>query len=596
LEEFMPTDTIPALFLSQGRQRPTAPAYHVRRGDGWATTSWSSYCEQVRSAARALLALGVPAGGRICVLGFNRPEWVTVDVAAMAVGAVPTGIYTTCSSEEVVYIVRHSEASVVVLEDASQWDKIAGERDNLPQLEHVVMMDGAEAIDDERVMSWPTFVDRANDVDASELDARLAALEPTDLGTLIYTSGTTGPPKAVMLSHHNLAWTALAAVDLFTVTNRDSMLSYLPLAHIAEQVFSIHAPAASGMQIYFAESFDKVAENLKQAQPTIVFGVPRVWEKFHAAVSGKLAEASGAKARMIAWARVVGSRNNAAKNDGQKPGVALRLQYRLANRLIFSKLKPRLGLGRARLCVSGGAAISKEILEFFTGLDVVIREVYGQSEDTGPTSFNRFGRTRYGTVGPVFPGLEVRIAEDGEILVRGPSVFTGYLKDPDATADVLDADGWLHSGDLGALDDEGFLRITGRKKEIIITAGGKNIAPKNIEDALKELPLVSQAVVIGEQRRYLAALLTLDPEATASFATGRGIDEAGVIGSEALQVELQAGVDEVNSHFGQVEHIRRFAVLPEEFSIEGGELTPTMKIKRRVINDKYAAQLEALYD
>ena len=590
----MAIDSVPARFFAQATQRTDQPAYYVRQNGAWQPTTWKTYVDEVRSAARALIALGFEPHDRVAILGFNAPSWVIADVAAMAAGGVPAGIYTTCSPEEVQYITDHCEAKLIFLEDEGQWEKVAAQRENLPKLQHAVMFRGAPAVDDPLVLSWEAFLARGEQTPASAVDERIAALEQDAAATLIYTSGTTGPPKAVTLTHRNLAWTSGQALTFVHAAETDSSLSYLPLSHIAEQMFTVHVPATAGSRIYFAEDFTKVADNLRETQPTIVFGVPRVWEKFHAAVTAKLAQETGLKARLLRWAQDVGRRANDELNQGRAPGGLLGLKYRLADRLIYSKIKPALGLGKLRFAASGAAPIAKEILDFFAGLDIVIREVYGQSEDTGPTTFNALGHTRFGTVGPAFPGVEVKIADDGEILVKGPNVFAGYLKDPAATVDTL-IDGWLYSGDLGAFDQDGYLTITGRKKEIIITAGGKNIAPKNIEAALKNLELVSQAVVIGDRRKYLSALLTLDPDAVGRFAEEYGIDPSAAPAHPKVLDALQKGVDEVNKLFARVENIRKFRVLPEDFSVDGGELTPTMKVKRRVINDKYGDVIESMY-
>jgi long-chain acyl-CoA synthetase len=316
----------------------------------------------------------------------------------------------------------------------------------------------------------------------------------------------------------------------------------------------------------------------------------------HAGVSGRLAQATGARKQIAGWAMRVGARVADARNRGVEPSLVDRAQYRIAKRLVFDKVKPLMGLGKVRAAVSGAAPISREVLEFFAGLDVVVQEVYGQSEDTGPTTFNRPGATRFGTVGKVLDGTEVRIADDGEILVKGPHVFAGYFKDPEATAAVLQ-DGWLHSGDLGAFDADGYLTITGRKKDILITSGGKNIAPSNIEAALKDLPIVSQAVVVGDRRPYLVALLTLDPTAIPALAERHGLDPAKLSAADAVRAEIQRGIDQsVNPKFAQVEHVRKFAILPRELSIEEGELTPTMKIKRNVVNAHFGSVIDELYD
>ncbi len=590
----MAADTVCARLLEQARKNPKKPAYFVRRGATWEPTDWGTYAGEVRQVARGLMALGFEPGQTACILGFNRPEWTIMDVAAMCAGGAPAGIYTTCSPEEVRYIVAHSEAPVVLVENEEQWKKIDVERANMPKLRHVVTMKGAPKIADDLVMTWEELLAKGDEVGDLKLDERIEALEPDGLATLIYTSGTTGPPKGVMLSHRNLAWTAGVARQLIDSRDDDCVLSYLPLSHIAEQMFTIHGALTTGYAVYYAESIEKVPDNLKEVQPTIFFGVPRIWEKFHAGIAAKLKEAKGVKKRLVEWAMGVGRRVTEDKARGREPSGALALQYKLADKLIFSKLKPAIGLGRARACVSGAAPISKEVLEFFASLDIVVLEVYGQSEDTGPTSFNRPDRFRLGSVGPAIPGVEVKIAEDDEILVKGPNVFLGYYKDQAATDDAL-KDGWLCSGDLGAFDKDGFLSITGRKKDIIITAGGKNITPKNIEHALKNHELINEAVVIGDRRKYLTALVTLDPEASVEWARENGLDGQALHDSPELLAELQKAVDEANSHLARVEQIKKFKVLPRNFTIEDGELTPTLKVKRNVVNEHFASEIDSMY-
>ena len=589
-------DTIPARLQEQARIRPHAVAYAEKIDGRWLKADYRRLIDEVRRAARALMALGLQPGGTVCILGFNRPEWSILDYAAMSAGGVPAGIYTTCSAEEVAYIVGHAEASVVLVENAAQLAKVQAHWAELPALRHAVLMRGEAApADDARVLDWEAFLALASQTPDADLDARIEALEPDGLATLIYTSGTTGPPKGVMLSHRNLAWTAQLAGQIADVREDDCVVSYLPLSHIAEQVFTLHGPATYGYAVWYAESLERVAENFKEVRPTILFAVPRIWEKMHAGIRSRLEEIGPVKRRLFDWATGVGRRVAAIENDGQEVRGPLAVQAKLADRVIFSKVKAAIGLSRVRFAVSGAAPISAEVLEFLAGLGLVVREVYGQSEDTGPTSFNRPGRTRFGSVGPAVPGVDVRIAEDGEILVQGPNVFLGYYKDPAATAEALE-DGWLHSGDLGRLDVDGYLHITGRKKEIIITAGGKNIAPKNIEASLKDDELIAEAVVIGDRRKYLTALLSLDPEALERFAAARGIDPGRVRESRELQQALQAAVDATNARFARVEHVRRFAVLPGLLTVEAGELTPTLKVKRRVVHERYAELIESLYE
>lgn len=591
----MQRDSVIDRFLKHRGTRPGTPAYFEKIGNTWVPTTWEEYVNQVRQAARAMMALSVKPGDVVCMLGFNRSEWVIGQLAAMMAGGVGAGIYTTNSPQEVGYILAHSEAPIVILENQSQWDKVKEVRGDLPHLRHAVLMRGTE-IDDPMALTWERFMACGEETSEAELDARVGAIDRESLASLIYTSGTTGPPKAVMLSHENIASTALNGRDLFNITPNDVLLSYLPLSHIAEQMFTVHNAASVGYAVYFAESIQQLPDNLREVQPTIFFGVPGVWERFRNRVSERLNEASGARRRIADWAQTVGRRVSDERSAGREPSGALAAQYRLAERLVFSKVKPLLGFSRTRVAVSGAAAIDKSILEFFSGLDVIIYEVYGQSEGCGPTTFNRPGATKFGTTGQAWPGSEVRLASDGEIIMRGPNVFMGYYKDQQATEATL-VDGWLHSGDLGRFDEDGFLTIVGRKKDIIITSGGKNIAPRNIEAALKSLELVGDAVLVGEGRQYLSALLTLEPEAAGRFAEANEIEGQVLHTHPKVLAAIQAGIDEiVNPQFARVEQVRKFTLLPRPFSIEGGEMTPTLKLKRKVICDLHMEEIEAMYE
>jgi len=590
------SDTILHRLHNNARIRPNAPAYYEKIGDAWVPTPWREYCDQVRQAARALKTLGVRPGGIVTILGFNRPEWVIMDLAAMLAGGAAAGIYTTNSPTECQYIIDHSESAVVLLENEGQWQKIEQTRHQLPNLKHVVMMKGT-TIDDEMVLTWEQFLAKGNETPEPAIDDSLNSLELDQLATLIYTSGTTGPPKGVMLSHKNLAWTAETAIEMFSLNPSDSSLSYLPLSHIAEQMFSIHAPVTVGYAIYFAQYSPAVYlnDNMKEVQPTISFGVPRVWEKFASGVQAKLALATGAKAKISSWAQRVGEKGAMLRNRGESVDGFLGWQHNLAEKLVFSTVKEGLGLAKAKVCITAAAPISPEVLHFFNNFNVPLFELYGQSEDCGPTTTNRIGANKIGTVGQAWPGVEVVLGDDGEILVKGNNVFMGYYKDEAATKNDL-IDGWLQSGDLGQFDEDGYLSIVGRKKEIIITSGGKNIAPKNIEAALKNIDLVSQAVVIGEQRRFISALITLDPDAVVRFAQEHGLEGKTIHDHPIMLEAMQKGIDEhVNSHFARVEQVREFRILPRDFTVEDGELTPTMKIKRRIINENFADAIESMY-
>ena len=586
----MAFETIPQRVLDHAQRLGSAPAYHVRGASGWEATSWQTYAGEVRRAGSALMALGVETTQPVCILGANRPEWVIFDVGSMAAGAVPAGIYATSSPGECAYILNHSEAPVLLVENESQWQKIASVRDQLPHLRHVVMMRGG-AVDDPMVIGWDDFLARGDG--GPNLEERLAGLRPDTVSTLIYTSGTTGQPKGVMLTQDNLAWTAAHACDMVDASQKERVLSYLPLSHIAEQMFTIHIAAVVGYPVYYAESLDKLLSNLLEVKPTMFFGVPRVWEKFHAGVVEKLGEAHGAKAKLAERAMAIGRHVTTRRAKGLGASFTDVAQYKAFDKLVYSKVKDGLGLGEARVCVSGAAPIASEVLEFFAGFGLPIYEVYGQSEDTGPTTFNVPGKTKFGTVGPPFPGVEVKIASDSEIIVRGRNVFAGYFKDPQSTAETM-ADGWLHSGDLGEFDADGFLTITGRKKDIIITAGGKNVAPTLLEGGLKTHPLVAEVVVIGDRRRFLAALVSLDSEAVERFMKERELS-GPADQSEEIRAEIQQAIDEVNAEMARVEQIKKFTILPREFSIAEGELTPTLKVKRNVVTSNFESEIEAMY-
>jgi long-chain acyl-CoA synthetase len=590
----MPADTIPQRLFDRASIAPASPAYYAKEGGAWVPTSFAVYADQVKRAGKALMALGVGPGSGVAILGANRPEWVVFDLACMAIGGAPAGIYATSSPVEVRYVVNHTEAQVVLVDTDLQWQKVRAERANLPNLRWVVTMRGT-VVDDPQVLSWEAFLARGEATSDAAFFERLYALEPGGVATLIYTSGTTGPPKGVMLSHGNLAFAGTEATAIARLTADDRTVSYLPLSHIAEQIFTLLGPLTAGSSVYFAESIDRLPDNLREVRPTLFFGVPRIWEKFHAGIAAKLAEARGAKKLIARWAQGIGRRASAHAMRGEPLPLALAAQYRVAQALFFSKVKQALGLDRGRFFVSGAAPIGQDVLEFLASLDLVVHEGYGLSESTGCTSINHRGRARFGSVGTAMTGTEAKIASDGEIVARGPSVFLGYYKEPEATAEVL-VDGWLHSGDLGAIDARGFISITGRKKDLIITAGGKNIAPTNIEAALKQHALVAEAVVIGDRRKHLTALVILDAEAGARFRQGLGLEAGGPLHTDpAVLAEVQRAFDAVNADMARVEQVKKFRVLRSPFSIDTGELTPTLKVKRKVVEQKFAAEIESMY-
>ncbi|MEM7302091.1 MAG: long-chain fatty acid--CoA ligase [Pseudomonadota bacterium] len=582
----------PQRLLDMASAKPDAVAYRVLNGTNWETTSWKAYADEVETAARGLIHFGVKPGDTVCILGSNQPEWTIMALAAMMAGGAPAGIYFTCSSEEIAYILNHSEAPVILVQTEEQYSRVAEARDQLPHLKHVVMMRGAELQDDIQT-GWADFCALGADDLQDELETRLKNVERSTTGTLIYTSGTTGPPKAVVLSHGALSWTAATLKKMFFVEDEDRMLSYLPLAHIAEAMNSIHNHVHSGYEVWFARSLDELGDHLKDCKPTVCFGVPRVWQKIYETLQQRLGEATGFRATLAQWSIGVGQQVAAEQVEGREASGLLALKHRIADKLVLSKIRAAIGLDECKLPISGAAPISRQVIDFYHSLGILIYEVYGQSEDCGPTTFNIPGAVKLGTVGRPIPGLEVKIAEDDEILVRAPSLFDGYLKDEDATNETL-VDGWMHTGDLGRLDNEGYLSIIGRKKDILITAGGKNITPANLEGDLMDIPLVEHAVVCGEGKKFLTALITLNAESLEAFGVQNGLD-GDLRESDAVRAEIQKGVDVMNDRYARVEHIRKFAILDRSLTMEDNELTPTLKVKRNIVTQNHMAVVDELY-
>jgi long-subunit acyl-CoA synthetase (AMP-forming) len=585
--------TVMEVFEQTAKKNAERPALRYKQGDQWRTTSWADYRKQVRAAAKSMIKLGLEPKKGVSIIGFNCPQWAIADIAAIYAGAAPAGIYTTNSPEQCQYVADHSESQIVVVENREQLDKFKQVRDQLPHLKAIVMMFGDD--DDADVHSWTEFMDLGKDVSDDDLDARIEAQDADDVCTYIYTSGTTGDPKAVMISHDNITWTAKAALDTLGHAPGDGVISYLPLSHIAEQIVSLHGPIYMGGCTAFAESIDLLGDNLREVRPTMFLAVPRVWEKIQAKIVAAASKNTGLKKKIGAWARSQGL----AGGYADQSGAPRPLFYGLADKLVFSKVREQLGLDRSRVQITSAAPISKATLEFFLSLGVPIMEVYGMSECTGPATVSLPDRYKTGKVGFTLPGTEIKIADDGEICMRGRHVFKGYFKNPEATAETLDEDGWLHSGDLGEIDGDGFLQITGRKKDLIITAGGENIAPQMIEGKLKGIPVVSQAVVVGDRRKHLSALLTIDETKLEdalreSGSSAKTMAEAAE--DDKVRDWLMKQVAEVNKSLAKVQTIKKISILPADLSIEAGELTPTMKVKRNVVNEKYTSVIDAFYE
>ena len=577
------------------------PALAHRAADGWVTISWRAYRDQIFRAAAGFVRLGVAPGTGLAILSANRPEWAIADLAAIAAGAIPTGIFVTNTPEQCAYVLDHTEATVAVADNAEAVAKLLAARGGAPRLATIVVLDLDEG--DERVgagdqpalVSWRRLLELGAAAGEAEVLERVAAQRAEDVATLIYTSGTTGAPKGVELTHRNLVWTAWCGAKQAIETHPDDrQLSYLPLAHIAEQMLTLHLPLQYGGCTYFVSALDRVPEALREVRPTIFFAVPRVWEKLQTAVEKAISAAPPLRRRLLGWAR---TKALAAGYAAQRGG-AVGLAAALADRLVLGKVRAKLGLHRVRHAASAAAPISLGTLEFFLSLGVPIFEIYGLSETSGPGTISTPGRFRTGSVGPAMPGVEFRLAEDGEILMRGPNIFRGYRKDPEATAAAIDVEAWFHTGDIGELSDDGFLRITDRKKELLITSGGKKIAPAPIENRLREIEGVAHAVLVGEQRNFIAALLTLDPAALPTLA-GRLGSPARTLAAAAccpvLRSFLEREIERVNGALARYETVRKFEVLAIEFTVDGGELTPTLKLKRKAVRQKFAARIEEIY-
>ncbi len=567
-------ETIPHLVLANARRFRDEPAL-LRRVDGsWNTATWGDYGASVRQAAEALIASGVETGDRVAIISYNTPEWVIFDVAAMAVGAVPVGIYFSSSAEEIADMLERSGARIVLAETAAHIEKIDAAA--LPSLEMIIGVD--DALGD--AISWSAFLDLAEGVDVGAVDERLAALRPEDPATIIFTAAGHGNTVGVVLTHDNLFFTSLSSVEVSGANISDSALSYLPLSHIAEQIFTILAPAQVGYRIAFAQSLGRVRVDLPEIQPTIFFGVPLVWTGFERVVRKQIDGLGGYKRKIADWSMGAVGRDLATRNEGRTPGLFRRAQTAIARRLFTDRAKTAMGFSRAKAVYSGAASADPESLAYLAGLDVPIRQVYGLSEASGPSSVTREGADRYGTVGYPMPGVEISLADDGEILIRGRSVFAGYLDDGRATQQAL-RDGWLHTGDLGTIGPDDQLTISGRKKDIVITTGGKNVCPRALEMPLLEDPAIVDAVVVGDGYDQLGVLVAVDGEF--------GVDQ------DAALSHVQSVVKSVNQRFARAEQIRRIGLLPRPLSVELGERSESGYVRRQVVVEHFADEVKDLY-
>ena len=592
----MAIETLSDLFYGSvdGFRKPE----HLRYKQGGAWRAWSS--DELRAAVEetsmGLASLGLDRGDHVAILSENRPEWAFADMAVLALGGADVPIYPSLPAAQVRYILADSEAKAVFVSNATQAAKVAEARGGLEGLKHVIAfepVEGALALEELRA--------RGREALAKEKDAvrtRAARVKASDLATIIYTSGTTGDPKGVMLTHGNLVSNTLGAAKFLPQLQPDwTCLSFLPLCHVFERTAGHNLMLYAGATIAYAESVERVADNMVEVRPQIMSSVPRLYEKMYARVHEKVAKDPKWRQAVFRWALAVGRAGFQARVARRSPGPLLRLKLALAERLVFAKIKERTG-GRLEIFVSGGAPLSREIAEFFGAADILICEGYGLTETSPVITCNRPERLRPGSVGQPIEGVEVKIAEDGEILTRGPHVMRGYYKKPEATREAIDPEGFFHTGDIGTLDADGYLSITDRKKDLLVTSGGKKIAPQPIENVLKRSPLVAEAVVLGDRRKYAAALIVPEFGALERRLKDLGRppgERAELVRRDDVVALYREIVDALNRELSQFERIKQFRLLPREFTIESGELTPTVKVRRRAVEQNWAAEIEEMY-
>jgi long-chain acyl-CoA synthetase len=583
--------TLADLLARAAEMYGSRPAVRYKDGDSWVDRSFTEVAEIVRPLALGLTELGIEKGDRVAILGNTRPEWTYFDFAALSIGATVVPIYQTNSAEECRYVLENSDSRVVIAEDAEQLEKIRAVRSQLPKLEQVVLMTG-EAED---AISTEDLSARGSGVDASLWERRSSEVTPADICTFIYTSGTTGPPKGCVISHGNYR----AMLDMVHTTSviEDGDLSYLylPLAHSFALLIQLGSFDLGTTIAYWERDPQKILANLAELKPTYFPSVPRIFEKIYTAATSAIEKEGGIKKAIFDWSIRVGEKTRRVEREGRKPGFLLSRQYAFADKRVLSKIRNLFG-GNIRLAVSGAAPINPDILRFFDAAGVLVLEGWGMTETSTAATISTPEDFKVGTIGKPFPGCEVKIADDGEILVKGPNVFQGYHKNEEATNETI-VDGWLHTGDLGETDPDGFIKITGRKKDIIITAGGKNITPANLEAEIKQHPLVSQCVVVGDRRPYLVALVTLDPEEAVAYAKEHSLSEdpVSLAGNPDVRAAIEAHVEKINESFARVEQVKKVAILPHDLSQESGELTPTMKVKRAVVASKHEQEIDQLY-
>ncbi len=568
----------------------------------WHDISWQEYYLRAKYVGSALISMGLQKGECVSIIGDNCPEWVIIDMGIQCAGGVAVGVYSTNAWPQVEYVIENSESRFFFVENEEQLDKWLHFREKVPFLRKVIVWDleGLRHFRDPMVMSFDKLLEVGKEAVEKEPDlfeSRMSQIGPEDISVLIYTSGTTGPPKGAMLTHKNVMWMGRAITRDNPVYDTDEVMSFLPLCHIFERLFSVFGHITHGYTVNFIESLDTVTDNMREISPTVGYAVPRIWEKYLSAVYIRMSDATWFKRMVFGAAFKIGKSRATLRMNFKPVPFYLEMLYWLASLAVFRKLKERLGFDRMRVAYSGAAPIAPDVLHFFQSIGVNLIEGYGQTEGTGVTCVSRMGRVKYGTVGPPLTGIEVRLAEDGEILVRSPGVFKGYYRNPEATEQTI-RDGWLYSGDVGEIDEDGYLKITDRKKDIIVTAGGKNITPQYIENKLKASPYINDAVVIGDRRKYLTCLIMIDEDNVVKYAQDNKVQFStykDLTQSPAILELIQGEVDNVNQTLSRVEQVKKFTILPKKLYEEDGEVTPTMKVKRKFVSEAFGDLIEAMY-
>ena len=598
----MRVETVPQRFRKTVAKYGDRVAMRKKEYGLWHDITWNQYYQLTKQVATALMSMGLKKGDSVSIIGDNCPEWVTVDLAVQCAGGVAVGVYSTNAWPQVEYVMEDSDSKFFFVENEEQLDKWLHFRDKVPHLKKVIVWDleGLRDFEDPMVMTYDALLDlgkREIEKDGDRFERRMDQVDSEDVSMLIYTSGTTGPPKGAMLSHKNLMWMGEAITSENPMYDTDEVLSFLPLCHVFEQLFSVMGHITHGYTVNFIENLDTVTDNMIEVSPTVGYAVPRIWEKYLSAVHIRMSDATWFKKLVFGVALKIGMKRATLMMNFKPVPFYMEFLYKLAYFMVFRKLKERLGFERMRIAYSGAAPISPDVLHFFQSIGVNLVEGYGQTEGTGVTCVSRVGRVKFGTVGPPITGTEIRIAEDGEILVKSPSVFKGYYGNPEATEETIQ-DGWLYSGDVGEIDEDGYLRITDRKKDIIVTAGGKNITPQYIENKLKFSPYINDAVIIGDQRKFISALIMIDEDNVVKYAQDHKVQFStykDLTRSSEINALIQGEVNKVNDTLARVEQVKKFTILPKKLYEEDGEVTPTMKVKRNYVNEAFGDLIEAMY-